>query len=389
MQQSSGMPPSRLSSGPARLVLVAVACALGTAAKKARAGGAATDAYDGIAEDRPLDVHGLLDVYVQDAPAGSPVQFRAFDVNASPSLNFLRVTVGHHPDPVGFRIDGGVGDTPNAFLRSDPASTSYPDAARLASYVEQAFVSALVPLGDGLRIDAGKFDTPVGFEDNVSPPNLNYSRSLLFTLAEPTYHTGLRATYPVSESFAVSAFWINGWNSNVLGGNGMRSFAAAVSAKPDEALDVALVYMGGPERAPTELANPALAFRNEFDGYVRYTPDDAIECALAADYGIAGAEGGVSYWGVAGYARYRFEPWISGTLRGEYYDDPAGFTSGFRQRLVEGTATLEAKGQLAGFEVIGRLEFRRDQSDIAVFRMPYGPPSPSQSTLTMGLMASF
>jgi hypothetical protein len=187
----------------------------------------------------------------------------------------------------------------------------------------------------------------------------------------------------------VSAFWINGWNSNILGGNGMRSFAAAVSAKPDEALNVAFVYVGGPERAPTQLANPALAFRNEFDGYVQYAPDDAMKFAVAADYGVEGADGGMSYWGVAGYARYRFEPWLSGTLRGEYYSDPAGFTSGFEQRLVEGTATLEAKVELCGVQVIGRLEFRRDQSDIAVFRMPHGPPSPRQNTLTMGLMASF
>jgi hypothetical protein len=385
------MLPSRLSRGPARFVGVAVACALGAAAKNARAGGgAATDAYDGIDEERPLDVHGLLDLYLQDAPAGSPVQFRAFDVNAgSPSLNFLRATLAHHPDPIGFRVDAGVGDTPNAFLRSDAAASSYPHAARWASYLEQAFVTAVLPLGQGLAIDAGKFDTPVGFEENVSPPNLNYSRSLLFTLAEPTYHTGVRATYPVAESFGVSAFWINGWNSNILGGDGMRSFAAAISAKPDDEVDVAVVYIGGLERAPTQLENPVLALRNEIAGHVEYAPDDAMKVAVAADYGIDGADGGVSYWGVAGYARYYFEPWFSGTLRGEYYSDPEGFTSGFAQRLVEGTATLEAKGRLAGIEVIGRLEFRRDQSDVAVFRMPYGPPSSRQNTLTMGLMASF
>jgi hypothetical protein len=147
--------------------------------------------------------------------------------------------------------------------------------------------------------------------------------------------------------------------------------------------------MAGPERAPTRLADPALAFRDELDAYVQYAPVDAMRFAVTADYGVDGAEGGVRYWGVAAYAHYRFKPWLSGTLRGEYYADPDGFTSGTAQRIVEGTATLEARGRVEQVEVLGRLEVRRDQSDMAVFRDLGGPPSRSQNTLTVGLMAWF
>jgi hypothetical protein len=169
----------------------------------------------------------------------------------------------------------------------------------------------------------------------------------------------------------------------------MRSFAAAVSAKPDETMEVVLVYMGGLERAPTQLANPALAFRNEFDGYVQFAPDEATKFAATGDYGIDAIDGGVSFWGVGAYAHRRIESWLSGTVRGEYYADPNGFTSGYAQRLVEGTATLEARGKLGGVNVIARLEFRHDQSDIPAFAEPHEPPSTHQNTLTLGWMASF
>jgi len=388
-RQSRGaaLRPSRV----ARAVLVWTAVLLvGTAAASAHAGGgAATDAYDGIREGEPIDLHALADVYVQHAFAGEPPRYRAFDVNTGLSLNFVRATLAHTPDPIGFRVDVGAGDTPDAYFRSDPASISNPDVARAFSYFEQAFVTATVPIGSGLSIDLGKFGTPVGFEDNESPPNWNYSRSLLFTLAEPTYHMGARATYAVDADLAFSIFWLNGWNTNVIDGNGMRSFAGAATVKPADHLELVLVYAGGLERAPTQLGNPALAYRNEFDGYVEYDPTDALKFAATADYGIEASGGGVSYWGVGGYVQYGPLPWLGGALRGEYYDDPDGFTTGTPQRLDEATATLQATTRVGDASLIGRVEFRRDQSDRAVFPVRDQLPSPHQSTLTLGMMATF
>jgi len=63
------------------------------------------------------------------------------------------------------------------------------------------------PIGRGLVIDVGKFGTPLGLASNETQKNWNYSRSLLYTLAEPTYHTGLRATYPLADSFALTGYW--------------------------------------------------------------------------------------------------------------------------------------------------------------------------------------
>ncbi|MGH7296742.1 MAG: outer membrane beta-barrel protein [Polyangiaceae bacterium] len=374
-----------------RTALVAAVLAAGGAPREARAGGgAATDAYEGVRTETAVDLHALADVYVQhEEPAGGGAQLRAFAVRADrPALELLRLTVAHRPGVVGFRLDAGVGDTPDAFLRYDPAAPAHPGLSRGLSYLQQGFVTVGVPLGRGVAIDAGKFATPVGLEDNEALPNWCYSRSLLFTLAEPTYHTGLRATARATDALAFSAFWLNGWNTNVLGGNGMRSFAVAATwAGP--ALEVALVYAGGPERAPARLSDPTLAFRHELGASVVYALRPWLSFAATTDYGRDASAGGVTWWGVGGYVRWAVLPWLAGVVRGEHYSDPAGFTSGTPQRLAEGTVTAEASTHVGPVRITGRLEYRRDQSDEPVFRAAGQRTFTHQDTSTLGLMATF
>jgi hypothetical protein len=356
-------------------------------------GGVATDAYEGIDQSSTLDVHGLADFYLQhnfNKPASGTNQLRPFDVRSDePYLNLLRMTLSHPPERFGFRLDVGLGDTSNGYLRSDPAASDHPEISRTLSYVEQAFVTAVVPLGNGIAIDLGKFGTPIGLEDNETPQNWNYSRSLLYTLAEPTYHTGLRLTYAPMDAFAWSLFWVNGWDANVLAGNGMRAVGAAVSWRPAKNVEVVVDYMGGLERAPMRLSDPTLAFRNELDVYASYALTDHVSFAFTADYGHDAADGGVVWWGVGGYLRCRVLPWLAGALRGEHYADPAGFTSGTKQRLVEATATIEVSGKVREALLIGRIEYRRDQSDEHTFEGPEQGRLTRQDTLTLGLMAAF
>ena len=356
-------------------------------------GGAETSAYEDIDGSRAIDVHGLADFYAQHTvhrPPQGTVQFRAFDVRSDePYLNFLRLTLAHRPGPYGFRLDVGLGDTPNGYVRSDPAASAYPGLSRTLSYVEQAFVTAIVPLGRGVTIDIGKFGTPIGLEDNETQHNWNYSRSLLYTLAEPTYHAGVRFTYPLGETLAVSLFWVNGWNANVAAGNGMRALAGAVTWTPNERLELVVDGMGGLERAPTRLSDPTLTFRTELNASGSYALSDRVSFALTADYGHDAAEGGVLWWGLGGYIRGRALPWLAGTLRGEHFADPNGFTSGTKQRLVEATGTIEVSGKVGDVALLGRLEYRRDRSDVRVFGGLDSARLTRQETLGVGLVASF
>jgi hypothetical protein len=358
-------------------------------AGQARAdGGAATDAYDEVREHAFLDAHALVDLYALH-DLGSPPggeRLRAFDVrNDTPSLGLLRATVGHRPAPFGFRLDAGVGDLPNDYLQSDPGRTSHPDLSRRLSYMQQAFVTAIVPVGTGLALDVGKFGTPVGLEDNESITNWNYSRSLLYTLAEPTYHSGLRATYAFTGDLAMSAFWVNGWDTNVVAGNGMRTGGLAISWDATDRVSLVIDYLGGPERAPTRLYDATLALRHELDAYATYSPTNEISFATTADYGHDASSGGVSWWGIAGYVRVKPSSRFSGTFRAEHFADPRGFTTGAAQRVNEVTATVDAREEVRGVTVLGRLEYRRDQSDVRFF----AGSALHQDTVTLAIAAWF
>ncbi len=156
-------------------------------------GGAATDSYEGIGDGK-LEVHGLLDVYAQydfQLPASSQVLYRAFDFRGRALAGAPAPHARAH-QPRSLRVPhrrrrSAICRT--AYMQSDPAATQYPGLARGLSYIEQAFVTVRPPPVPEFAVDVGKFSTPIGFEDNESITNWNYSRSLLFTLAEPTYHT--------------------------------------------------------------------------------------------------------------------------------------------------------------------------------------------------------
>ena len=75
-----------------------------------------------------------------------------------------------------------------------------------SKYVQQAYASVLAPVGRGMQIDVGKFNTPIGAEPTETAYNWNYSRSLLFAWAAPYYHMGVRAALPVSDTVTVTAF---------------------------------------------------------------------------------------------------------------------------------------------------------------------------------------
>lgn len=339
-----------------------------------------------------MDVHGLLDLYAQVAPDAAPPgpRYRAFDDSANGlAVDVARVTFARPPRWLGFRLDLAAGDMANAYMASDPAAHAHPALARATSYAEQAFVTAAVAQG-ALALDVGKFETPVGFEDNESPTNWEYSRSMLFTLAEPTYHTGLRATWVAAEGLGLSAMWLNGWNTNVVDGDGMRSFAAAATWRSRAAaalpVELALVYAAGLERAPTQLEVPVLGFRNELDAYAVVAPRPWLQVAATTDFGTDSHGGGVTWWGASAYLRLHVLPWLATALRGEHLDDGDGFLTGTRQRMAGATWTLEAHDDVGDVAVRAWIEYRRDQSDEHVFG---GAPSLHQDTWTLALSASF
>ena len=78
--------------------------------------------------------------------------------------------------------------------------------------LQEAYGSYKIPVGSGLTLKAGKFVTLLGYEVIESPNNLNFSRSLLFTLATPLTHVGGLASYAVTDWLTITAGPVVGWD---------------------------------------------------------------------------------------------------------------------------------------------------------------------------------
>ena len=70
--------------------------------------------------------------------------------------------------------------------------------------VKNAYISLRAPLGTGVDLKLGVFDTIIGYEGTDRNTNPFYSHSYGFAI-EPTQHTGLLASYRVSDSISLSA----------------------------------------------------------------------------------------------------------------------------------------------------------------------------------------
>jgi hypothetical protein len=369
----------------------AVAGGLAALGQPARADESKLDAYGDIDPIRMLDFHALLDIYVQhdfDDPPDNTVSLRAYDVRSDQlGLEALRVTLAHHPGRFGFRIDAGVGDTAEGFQRIDPEQSDHPQLAQALSYIQQAFVTVVAPVGEGIAVDAGKFTTPVGLEENETYQNWNYSWSLLYTLPEPTYHSGLRATYK-TQKVTVQALWVNGWDTNFYDGNGMQSFGVALAWRPSDRVEIVVADVAGPERAPQLLTSPTLTFRNALDAYFTYAIDGTLSVAASTDYGYDQRDGGVSWLGVAGYLRARIRPWLAAALRIERLEDDNGYLTGRAQNLWEVTTTVETPRRIGVVSLLGRLEYRHDHSNEPVFETSTAA-SGDRDTLTASIVVMF
>ncbi len=118
---------------------------------------------------------------------------------------------------------------------------------------------------------------------------------------------------------------------------------------------------------------------------------DALSLGLNADYGEERVAGGLATWkGAAIYGKYAISDKSAAAIRGEIYSDPVGYSMGtgvLKSTLKEVTATLEHKVLDA---LIGRLEFRGDFANSALFEDDQGVIGEnSQMTLLLGFVATF
>ena len=329
-----------------------------------------------------IEIGGLADLYYDyysTKPSGDAT-FRNFDTRHNQfALSMAQVWLAKAPTAdsrIGFKFKLNFGPASSNFIHAaEPGGSPYQN-------IQEAYISYLAPAGRGLQVDAGVFVTPAGAEVIEAKDNINYSRGLLFALAIPYYHSGVRVTYAASDKISIMGGLTNGWN-NIVDNNSGKTLLGSVTFKPSARYSVTGNYLLGPEQK-----GDSDNFRHLVDviGTLAVTP--RITITANWDYGreATGPDTSVKWTGLAGYAKIQVSPTVSFSPRFELYDDPDGFTTGTVQTLKEITGTFEIK---AADNLAWRIELRNDSSDVKPFRDEAGNPKGSQTSIGFGLLFSF
>ena len=340
----------------------------------------------------PIDFSGLVDGYYnfnanhpQFSSGGNQLRNFDYDSNAF-SLNMAKLTLSHDADPVGFRVDLGFGKAFNQILASEPNF----------KYLEQAYVSWKPTKGKGFEADFGEFVTSAGAEVIETKDNWNYSRSLLFALAIPYYHVGLRTSMPLTKAFTGGVQVVNGWNNFTDNNSGKTVGITGVYTKTKYTWSGD--FYTGPENANTNKG-----FRNLIDTTLLLTPTAKFSAYINYDYvqnrnAVATNAAATTYQttsldhlqGIAIAARYQATSTFAMAGRYEYLADGSAqggsIGTASKQKLNEFTCTGEYKIPEG---LLVRVEYRRDGSDQNYFNKGSSRLVKGQSTVEVGVVAFF
>lgn len=279
-----------------------------------------------------------------------------------------------------------------------------PDANTLASQsvladgagdfaIRNAYVALRAPVGNGLDVKMGVFDTVVGYEVADGPYNPNYTRSLGFYL-EPITHTGALFSYQFTEWLSAQA----GMAESALptinlrsGVRGVKTYMGSIALTAPEsmgALEGATLYGGildfgvdqmnniGTDNNPHYLTSQDVV--SFYAGVTVPLPLEGWAVGAAYDYRANALFDGSYENAVGGYVSWQATDKLRFNVRGEYatgsngsiynvggmlvsYDGAYGvpYAGSDNVKLVEATATVDYR---LWANAITRLEFRWDHS---------------------------
>lgn len=248
------------------------------------------------------------------------------------------------------------GEVPNA---SDRFGHPY-EPAETFSHFSRANVSYLAPIGTGLTITAGLFNSFIGYDSFYAKDNFNYTRSYLADNS-PYFMFGVSAQYRFNEAVKGVFYVINRYNF-LSYPNNLPSYGTQVSwaASPRVTFIQNLYY--GPDQSNTNIQ-----YWRFFSDSILEWKRDAFTVAFAYDIGTERAipqagDRQVFWTGGAIWTRWQLaQPWAI-AVRPELYYDPDGTLTGARQFIKAVTTTLEYKWLYRWTTTLFRLEYRFDHS---------------------------
>ncbi len=197
----------------------------------------------------------VLTSYTQNFnnPYNNINQLRIFDTAANSFMANMTQIVFERPanasgsgmDRVGFRARLNFG-TDARFSR---ARTNFqPGNDNTELDMQEMYGEYIAPIGNGLKIQAGKINTLIGYEVINAWENPNFSRTMMFGLSQAFTTTGIRFTYPFAKWATATIGLINGWD-NVEDNNRGKSFEYLVAFTPHEKFGISFFGSYGPEQS--------------------------------------------------------------------------------------------------------------------------------------------
>jgi hypothetical protein len=266
----------------------------------------------------------------------------------------------------GYRIDLMYG--PDAVIASGDAGNPN---------VRQAYVALRAPVGNGLDLKLGRWDSIIGYESTDRYKNPNYSHSYGHTLT-PAEHTGLLATYQALDWLSLN-FGIA--NTEVTGPLNLRSaraeshktyMASIAITAPDSwgFLAGSAWYAGIVDGFGGALGADAKDF---YAGATFATPVEGLRFGMAYNFFDDPIGKGTDSYTVALYASFRAMEKLGFHLRGEYAHGAAvpGLVVpvGSNPEILAVTATVQYD---IWENVLSRLELRWDHDSSGSPFRPWG-----------------
>jgi Putative beta-barrel porin-2, OmpL-like. bbp2 len=339
---------------------------------------------------RGVTVDGYLSfsyTYNTNDPIPEKNQFRVFDFNDNnPQLDAAQVVVQRpvsETGQFGFRVNAIAGAGVPEVTASYGLFRNNESGEGREYDLSEFYVSYIVPVAKGIRLDAGKFATYLGYEviGGYDGYNEEFSRDFIFGYGLPFTQTGLRVSYAFSSRVSGVLSLTNGWDAvrNLNGGVTVGGQVAVVTSK---STNLTFSILHGPQKPHNDHDQSSL-----YDLVGTWKALPGLSLAIEGLYGDqdhAASDGSDAIWrGLAGYAKYGFTKRFSIAFRGEVFTDPSGTRTGTAQTLEGFTVTPEyvmapkisrVKPELKRFDgtVVLRAEFRKDFSDVNSFRKGTG-----------------
>lgn len=300
--------------------------------------------------------------YNPNDPDSGKNNFQVFDINNNTfTIDIMELAIRKDADAAGstgFRMDLTAGSSVPKVTKSAGLTIGDLD-------FHQMYFSYVVPAGNGLKLDLGKFITAMGSEviEGFDGYNSNYTHSFLFGYAIPFTHTGIRGMYRFNSQVSALFMLVNGWD-DAIDNNMSKSICEQMSLSPAAGMNISVTHMIGPEKNENDTD-----YRNSFDVVGSDSVCSKLSIGVNGDFSTemhSGAGNGTGeWWGIAGYLKYCFSREFGIAIRCERFADVDGLRTGVRQNLRECTLTPELR---LTPNVILRSDIRIDGSDQQVFQ---------------------